>query len=1211
MRPLIALPLLALSLLGCRKEDDTPLDLDGDGYDQTEDCDDTDDSVHPDAPERCDGLDNDCDAAIDEDPIDAATFFADVDRDGYGNPANSTEACAVPEGYVANGDDCDDSSAAFHPGAPEADCADPADYNCDGSVGYADADGDGFAACQECDDSSADRFPGNPEICDEVDNDCDSLVDNDATDATEFFADVDGDGYGDPSVSLNACEAPAGYSTDNTDCDDLAAASHPGGEERCDGLDNDCDGTVDLEAGDAVAWYADSDHDHYGDPSTEVVSCEAPAGYVADGSDCDDAHAAARPGATEVCDGLDNDCDGDADAGAVDAHTWYADADQDGFGDPTTATTTCDPTEGLILDHTDCDDTSADRHPGLDEWCDGLDNDCDGTPDDSATDAGTWYTDEDGDGFGLSDEATRACAQPAATASRGGDCDDTEAGRFPGNPETCVTPLDDDCDGQINEADAADATTWHLDADGDAHGRPGAGLRACEAPEGYVASADDCDDLRAVVYPGAAQLCDGLANDCGALPDDEADADRDGWMPCEGDCQDTQAAINPTAVELCDGLDNNCDEVIDTDAINTLTWFADTDGDGFGDVTTTVRACDPLAGYVADRTDCDDTRAAVHPGAPERCDTPDDDDCDTEVNEDSAEDASTWHPDQDLDGYGDALTSTVACLAPAGWILAAGDCDDGDDTVYTGADERCDPVDHDCDGDLEAGAVDAHLYHPDADGDGFGDADTDVYACELPADHLVDGTDCLDSDVDVFPGSTAPEVPLDGVDTDCDGHDVCTDLNCDGLPDIHIPSYHDGDYNITQPFEILSGPSGLALASESINQIGALGAKAADLDHDGYIDLIDASHYNGSSYNISSYIYWGHQDGHHQADRTALPTNGAHWPCVGDLNGDGWEDVVFAGYQDGDFWANSWIYWSDAGTFSSANATNLTTYGSTHCAIGDVNGDGYPEVAFSSYNDGDYSTSSYLFWGTASGPSNASALTLPTVGAYNVDMRDVDGDGALDLIYWSHYNGSSHHSNNNFIYWNVGGTFSTANRTTLDGYGGFQGIIEDLDQDGDQDVVVLGYYNGAWSNMVPTYIYWGDGTRNYSSANRTEITSRGILSGTADDIDMDGNIDLLLGSHHDGDYSADSMIFWGQPDGSYDNSHRLSLPGHGIEFGTAVRDFDHDGYKDVFLPGMISGTTWSNAAYSRVFWGSSLGISASNYDQWFSRGAWSAVVVGD
>ncbi|MBK6577608.1 MAG: putative metal-binding motif-containing protein [Sandaracinaceae bacterium] len=120
--------------------------------------------------------------------------------------------CEAPSGFVAEAQDCVPDDAAFYPGAPETDCLDPNDYNCDGSVGFADGDGDGFAACEECDDGSAAVNPDATEVCDGVDNNCDAVTDGaDAADASTWYLDADTDGYGDLDFSTLACEQPAGY----------------------------------------------------------------------------------------------------------------------------------------------------------------------------------------------------------------------------------------------------------------------------------------------------------------------------------------------------------------------------------------------------------------------------------------------------------------------------------------------------------------------------------------------------------------------------------------------------------------------------------------------------------------------------------------------------------------------------------------------------------------------------------------------------------------------------------------------------------------------------------------------------------------------------------------------------------------------------------------------------------------------------------------
>ena len=312
MRSILA-SVFALGLIGCNK------DLDGDGYAGDEDCNDDNADINPGADELCDGIDNDCNGKVDEGV--EQLFFADADNDSYGDAEVSTAACSPPEGYVANDEDCNDLSADFYPGAPEADCTDANDYNCDGSVGFDDADGDGWAACEDCDDSDADISPGAPEVCDEIDNNCNGVIDIDATETPTWYLDYDGDGFGDATVSVDQCVPPARFVDNALDCDDSAAEALPGGVEVCDNLDNDCDGTVDGQDADgAQPFYTDSDGDGYGTDDTQVYICFPDSDQVPDAGDCDDNDAAISPGEVEVCnDGIDNDCDGTSEGCEIDA----------------------------------------------------------------------------------------------------------------------------------------------------------------------------------------------------------------------------------------------------------------------------------------------------------------------------------------------------------------------------------------------------------------------------------------------------------------------------------------------------------------------------------------------------------------------------------------------------------------------------------------------------------------------------------------------------------------------------------------------------------------------------------------------------------------------------------------------------------------------------------------------------------------------------
>ena len=277
-----------LALAGCAadggKNDLTPgTDLDSDGFLSPEDCNDTDASIFPGASERCNTVDDDCDGTVDEaDAVDAATFYADLDSDTFGDPNSPLATCDMPEGYVADDTDCDDTEAAFNPAATE--------------------------------------------ICDplDVDEDCDGLVDDadesvDAATLAPWFADLDVDTFGDPNAPLATCDVPSDYVSDDTDCDDTEAAINPAATEICDpfDVDEDCDDLAD-DADDSVdgttPWFADLDSDTFGDPNAPLAACNSPVGYVADDTDCDDSTSLVSPAGSEVCDGVDDDCDGMTDA---------------------------------------------------------------------------------------------------------------------------------------------------------------------------------------------------------------------------------------------------------------------------------------------------------------------------------------------------------------------------------------------------------------------------------------------------------------------------------------------------------------------------------------------------------------------------------------------------------------------------------------------------------------------------------------------------------------------------------------------------------------------------------------------------------------------------------------------------------------------------------------------------------------------------------
>ena len=653
--------------------------------------------------------------------------------------------------------------------------------------------------------------------------------------------------------------------------------------------------------------------------------------------------------------------------------------------------------------------------------------------------------------------------------------------------------------GEPDEPPTLEELCWE-DSDGDGFGAAGTVAVTCEDLSAGVTNADDCDDLTAAIFPGAAEGCDGLDTDCdGLAAQSERDLDGDGLSECEGDCNDANPSIGPGAAERCNGLDDDCDGAIEDEG-------ADEDEDGYsacgGDCDDSAPSAFPGAPETCDgldsncdgvvpgpetdsdgdgrsecEGDCDDTNAAVLPGATELCDGQDGD-CDGALPEDEE--------DADTDG-----------VRPCD-----GDCDDGNSLIAPGLLESCDFLDNDCDGVVPADEV-------DADGDGS-------MAC---------AGDCDDSEPAVAPG--LPEV-CDGLDNDCVGGAGAdeTDEDGDGASECL-----GGDCDDTDP-DVYSGAP-LACDGQDTNCDGVPDPDEVDADGDGVTACAGDCDDTDPAFAPVNPEACGDPD--FDCDGVTPPPCGDDDDSVGDDDDSTGDDDDATGDDDdstgddddatGDDDDATPSFWVESPVHTVPNGLN-------ELVSVDLDGDGDLDVL-----GADFAGDDLMWWrnvdvagpGTGDGTVWEEVFLERAVGGVGTAVAvDLDGDGDLDVVagartadligWWENVDIAGPGTGDGST-WLRGADLSTSvnGPRWLD--------AADIDGDGDQDVVAV-LAPGQQVVWLENIDVAGPGTGDASAWSQNLVASyangRGVRAG---DIDGDGDLDLAACGT-----TTDDCVWWSNDD---------------------------------------------------------------------------------
>ncbi|MBN1658754.1 MAG: VCBS repeat-containing protein [Anaerolineae bacterium] len=272
------------------------------------------------------------------------------------------------------------------------------------------------------------------------------------------------------------------------------------------------------------------------------------------------------------------------------------------------------------------------------------------------------------------------------------------------------------------------------------------------------------------------------------------------------------------------------------------------------------------------------------------------------------------------------------------------------------------------------------------------------------------------------------------------------DLDADGWLDIIFSNHYLEDHvHEMDSYIYWGGASGFSASDRtSLPILGAYANTPADVNGDGWLDIVFSNHRlnNDASFEIGSYIYWGGPNRFSPENRAEIATQGATDSAVFDLNGDGYLDLLFSNFRDNTSReAESWIYWGSSTGYDGANRTSLPTQGATTNSIGDLDKDGFVDIVFSQFrSESTYQVGSEIYWGSGAGFTTDNHTTLDTIGAVGNSLADLNRDGWLDIVF-SNFMSSQGFQQDSWIYWGSAGGYGSDRRTALPTLGAYDNTV--------------------------------------------------------------------------------------------------------------------------------------------------------------------------